>query len=67
MAKASSSKAEAEAILDSDQRLVFAELISDYGEAAKIYTTYRGGPSPKIIAELVRRGWRKIRTPANPN
>jgi hypothetical protein len=59
MATADSASA-IEASLEPNQRQAFKDLIDDYNAAAKLYSqSWRGGISPRVAAELVRRGWRR--------
>ena len=56
MATANSASA-IEASLEPDQRQAFKDLIDDYNAAAKLHARrWRGGISPRVAAELVRRG-----------
>jgi hypothetical protein len=56
MATANSASA-IEASLEPDQRQAFKDLIDDYNAAAKQHVpNWRGGISPRVAAELVRRG-----------
>jgi hypothetical protein len=55
------SRPEVEAALELELRGPFKQLIDDYNAAAKTHVpNYPGGANPSIIAELVRRGWRKL-------
>jgi hypothetical protein len=54
------SRSEVEASLKPELRPAFNQLIDDYNEAAKTHVpNWRGGANASIIAELVRRGWRR--------
>lgn len=60
MSKPSKSREEVEAELAPDQRSVFKELIDDYDAAKELHVpNFPGRANPKIIAELVKSGWRK--------
>jgi hypothetical protein len=60
MATANSASA-IEASLGPDLRQAFNDLIEDYNAAAKLHVpSWRGqGISPRVAAELIRRGWRR--------
>jgi hypothetical protein len=51
---------EAEATLPVNSRSMLRQLREDYVVAGRLYVPrYTGGPSSKILAELIRQGWRK--------
>lgn len=50
----------AESEMPTEMRPVLKLLKQDYETASKIHVpTWRGGPNPGILSELVRMGWRK--------
>ncbi len=52
--------AEAETSLPAESRLLLRQLREDYMAAARRHVpTWPGGPSPKILSELIRLGWRR--------
>ena len=55
----SESQAAVEATLEGDLRQPYTQLVDDYNQAARLHTRYTGAPSYNILAELIRRGWRK--------
>jgi hypothetical protein len=56
----SKSRSEIEASLEPDLRQIFRQLIDDYNAAAKVHVPgWKGGANAGIVADLVRRGWRK--------
>ena len=54
-------RSEIEASLPPELGAPFNQLFEDYNAAAKIHVpTYRGKVNAGIIAELIRRGWRRL-------
>ena len=52
--------AEMGATLPADDQSLLRQFRADYLAAARLHhATWTGGPSPKILAELIRQGWRK--------
>lgn len=61
MAEPSRSQLEIERDLEPELKPIFREFVDDYKAAASAHVSgYKGGgPSFKVVAELVRNGWRK--------
>jgi hypothetical protein len=58
--KADKKWTDAEGTLPADSRPLLRRLREDYMAAARLHVPgYTGGPSAKILAELIRQGWRK--------
>jgi hypothetical protein len=50
----------AEAALPSELQHLLRQLRDDYITAARLHVPkWKGGPSPEILAELIRQGWHK--------
>lgn len=58
--KSTKAWASAESELPENARPYLRQMRDDYTAAARLHVPgFTGGPSPKILAELIRRGWRK--------